>query len=112
MEPVQADMSRVSILSEAITDSRLQEIYLDCVAKVSSLHEEVTHSVTDLEVRFFFRGALLVRIVPYRELLHVHVGDNPGWEVRIREEEGYLETLDLILNQFLRIFSGRPASAR
>lgn len=99
------------MLSKAITDSRLQEIYLDCIASVSALHDEVTHTVTGLEVRFFFRGALLARVVPYRELLHIHIGDAPGWEVRVRDEQGYSETLDLILHHFLRIFSIRPAMA-
>lgn len=107
MEHIPAD-SPCAMLSEAITDSRVRELYLDCIANVSGLHEEVTHAVTGLEVRFFFRDALLARIVPYRELLHIQVGNASGWEIRVREEQGYLETLDLIIHQFLHIFSNRP----
>jgi hypothetical protein len=99
------DDPRASMLSEGISDGKLRDIYIELIQRLISLHEEIKLSCSDLEVRISFRGALIARVVPYRELLHIRVGDAPGWEVRVREEQGYLETLDLAIHQFLRVVS-------
>lgn len=111
MDPIRDGSKRVTRLSEVISDSRVREIFLHCMKSVDSLHADVTASVSDLEVRFFFRDEQIVRIVPYHSLLHVQVGGEPGWEVRVRESRGYLETLDMIVHRFLRICAGRSAAA-
>jgi hypothetical protein len=44
--------------------------------------------------------------VPYRELVHIQVGDSPVWEARIRNERDYLEAVDMMLRAFVRMASG------
>lgn len=72
------------------------------------LHEGITVQPSAVEVRLFLGSDLLCRVVPYRELLHVQIGDSPGWETRVRDEGGFLEAVDRLLHRFLLICSGPP----
>ena len=79
---------------------RLYERYIGRLAEMS---QDIDVRVSTVELRAFYRDELLCRVVPYRDLFHVLVGDHPVWETRVRNEETYLETTDRTLQRFLQI---------
>jgi hypothetical protein len=72
------------------------------VDELARLHGDVSLSVGTVDIRAEAWGRQLCRIVPYRELIHVQVGEAPMWESRVRDEAAYLEAIDMILSTFLR----------
>lgn len=78
------------------------------VEELSSLHRDVTVVTSDVDIQAEVRTARgvrgLCRIVPYRELIHVQVGDRIMWESRVRDDAGYYQAVDMILRSFLRAF--------
>jgi len=72
------------------------------------MSQDIDVRVSAVELRAFYRDELLCRVVPYRELFHVLVGDHPVWETRVRNEETYLETTDRTLQRFLQIHASSP----
>ena len=72
------------------------------------LHGDIHVQATSVEIVFSFRDRLLCRLAPYRELFHVQVGGNPGWETRVRSETGFLDTVDRTLERFLDIYGAAP----
>jgi len=76
------------------------------VDELGSLHGDIEVVGTGVDIRAEFRGRTLCRLVPYRELVHIQVGDSPVWEGRIRNDRDYLEVVDMILRAFVRMASG------
>jgi hypothetical protein len=106
-----ADFSRAVRLADTISDGRMRELFVDFIESVSSMHQDIMVQATDFEVRMMFKGSMLCRIVPYRELMHVQIGDQLAWEIRVRDDESWLEALDMAIRHSLRVvFSAQPAS--
>lgn len=104
--PAQAPPSHVPpavrALADTIADAGARERFVRLVTEVGRLHPGVDVTVTGVDVRAEFNGGTLCRIVPYRELIHVQVGEDPMWETRVRTDAGYLAALDRIVDAFLR----------
>lgn len=66
------------------------------------LHSEVRVQETPYELSIQFRDVSLCRVVPYRELLHVQVGQDPVWETRLRSAREWPEVMERIVRAFLR----------
>ena len=99
-----------------LQDGRLSGSFGDIIANVSvrgffhelvdvltHLHEDVEVQYSPVDIRAEYCGRTICRIVPYRELVHMQIGDDPVWEVRIRGEAGYLDAVDLIFDVFLKL---------
>jgi len=56
-----------------------------------------------VELRADFENHLFCRVVPYRELLHIQVGTDPTWEIRVRDRAAYAGAVDRIFREFLRL---------
>jgi hypothetical protein len=91
-----------SNLADVVADRDLERLVDDTRLALTSLHSEVRVEETSVEMRGEFRGAVLCRVVPYRELLHFQVGENPTWEARLRTESEYAEVMERIVRAFLR----------
>jgi hypothetical protein len=92
-------------ISDAVSHAHVRDSCARLVEDVASLHREVTIAGTGVDIRAEFRGRLLCRVVPYRELLHVHVGDGPTWEARVRNESDYVSVVDAVVRAFRRMAS-------
>lgn len=88
---------------EIITDSSVRGYYREIIDHLRKLHEGVTVSYCDVDVRAEYGGRLICRIVPYRELLHIQIGHSPVWEVRVKNETGFMEAMGHILETFLKL---------
>ena len=99
-----------SALADVITDQSVRSMYGSLVECLESLHGSVRVKESGIELRAEFENNLLCRVVPYRELLHIQVGKDPTWEVRVRDRSGYAGAVDRILREFLRLSAGGPAS--
>jgi hypothetical protein len=109
VHPMQAEYPDRSNLGEIIFDRRLRNLYERFLAEIRGLHDEVLFESTRVEVRVFFRNTLLCRVVPYRELFHVQIGDQDPWEIRVRDKATCVRTLDCVLGMFFKIFThGEP----
>jgi hypothetical protein len=86
-------------------------MYDRLVRFLHELHTDGCVSESGVELRAEMAGRLLCRVVPYRELLHIQVGDAPTWEVRVRDEAGFLDAVDRILNTFVRVLAASAVSA-
>lgn len=107
MHYVQVGFPGQSNPGEIIFDRRLKDHYERFLAQIGGIHDEVVFEATRVEVRVFFREALLCRIVPYRELFHVQIGEENPWEIRVRDEATCLRTLDRVLEAFFELFTSR-----
>lgn len=90
-------------------------MYERLVAILGGLHTDVSVGETGVELRARVGERTLCRVVPYRELLHVQVGDAPVWEVRVRDEAAFLDAVDRILRAFVGIVASsrtRPTGMR
>lgn len=94
------DEERVVDLGDVIADAAVHKLYHRLIAYVSGLHEDLDMRRSAVEIHAEYHGRPLCRIVPYRELLHIHVGDAPAWEVRVRDDAGFLEAVHRILENF------------
>jgi hypothetical protein len=74
-------------------------------AALARLHREVRVTETSMDLQAEFRGVPLCRVVPYRELLHVHVGESPEWETRVRHASEFPPVMDHVVRAFLRAFA-------
>jgi hypothetical protein len=86
--------------------AHVRDLCARLVEDLGALHREVEVVGTGVDIRAEFRGRTLCRLVPYRELVHIQVGDSPVWEARIRNERDYLEAVDMMLRAFVRMASG------
>jgi hypothetical protein len=85
--------------------------FYELVKIVSGLNADVDVQYGSVDIRVEYTGKCICRIVPYRELIHLHIGESPVWEVRVRDEAAYLEAVDRILDVYLAIVAeaSRPA---
>lgn len=104
MQHALMSMPQVSNLVEKLSSGYLKSLFSELISHLAALNEMVEVRSCDFEVRIELSNNLICRIVPYRELLHIQVGDRPGWEVRIRDEQGYFEALDMCISQYLKMF--------
>jgi hypothetical protein len=89
-------------LSERVADRELGRQVDELRVLLPRLHSGVTVCETPYELLVQFREKSLCRVVPYRELLHVQVGQDPVWETRIRSAREWPEVMDRIVRVFLR----------
>lgn len=98
---------------DLITDRSVRELYYRFLDAISGIHGEVELRTTQLESRVYLRDTLLCRVVPYRELFHVQIGDKNPWEIRVRDAASCFDTLDGVLTEFLDRYvsreCGRPS---
>jgi len=85
-------------------------MYDRLVLFLHGLHTDGRVRESGVELRAELGGRLLCRVVPYRELLHIQVGDAPTWEVRVRDEAGFLDAIDRILAVFVRVLAASPGA--
>jgi hypothetical protein len=93
----------------AVPDVRA--LYDRFVAGIRGIHGEMEVRPARLESRILYRGSLVCRVIPYRELFHVQVGGEPVWETRIRDAAGCADTLDRILARFLELHTSRAGAS-
>ena len=110
MPPLPSTPPRESDPGHVITNHELQELYRRFIDSVRDIHADVVVDVSHMEIWVRFDDAVLCRVVPYRELFHVQVGQENIWEIRVRNRLGCLETLDRVLSRFLEIYAKRYAS--
>lgn len=103
MQDQPAEFSRALRLGDEIASAPVRQLYKRYVRLVSGMHDEIEARASAVEVRLFFRSELVCRLVPYRELFHVQVGDGQAWETRVRSEESFLDTMDRTLQRFLAL---------
>lgn len=85
-------------------------MYERLVGILRGLHTDVCVNETGVELRARVGDRTLCRVVPYRELLHIQIGDAPVWEVRVRDEAAFLDAVDRVLRAFTEVVaSGRSA---
>jgi len=99
----------VSALAETISDRYVREMFDSLVELLGGLHNEVTVSADGVDVRVEYSGRQLCRLVPYRELIHIQIGDGSVWEIRVRDETTYFQAADRILRTFV-CFAAFPRS--
>ncbi len=92
-------------LGDEISDSSVRQLFHRFVSQLGGVHHEVRVQATRVEVRFFFGDAFLCRLVPYRELFHVQIGDDPAWEARVRTFDGYAEAIDRAVQRYLEVYA-------
>jgi hypothetical protein len=78
-------------------------MYLRMLALLRSLHRDVRAEESGVELRADYGRHILCRVVPYRELLHVQVGEDPLWEVRVRDRAAFEETVERVLRAYCRL---------
>lgn len=93
-----------SRLAREISDRPVRALFERFVNTWSTIHDDVHIQSTSVELRFFYKDRFLCRLAPYRELFHVQVGEDPGWECRVRSEEGFADTMDRALERFLHVY--------
>lgn len=96
---------------DVIANVAVRGFFHELIEIISSLHEDVDVHHSPVDIRAEYAGKCICRIVPYRELVHLHIGESPVWEVRVRDEAGHLEAVDRILDVYLSLVSaaGRPS---
>lgn len=92
-------------LAGSIADNTVKALFERFVETYAGLHDEIRVHASSVELRFFYRNEFLCRLAPYRELFHVQIGETPAWETRVRSEKGLLETVDVALRHFLRVYA-------
>jgi hypothetical protein len=103
-----------SNLADAVADPAVGRLVDDLRVALGSLHGDVRVVESSLDLRAEFRGTDICRVVPYREVLHIQVGQDPLWETRLRRTEEFPEVMDRIVRVFLRVLAhgpGTPPSA-
>jgi hypothetical protein len=99
--------------ADVVTDQSLRRLYGRLVGILGSLHTDVSVEESSVELRALFGEKPLCRVVPYRELIHMQIGSDPTWEVRVRDSGDFAEAVDRLLRVFLRLAAGaRPRGAR
>ncbi len=99
---------RPSNLAEVVANQALARLVGDLRVALARLHSDVRVVETSLELRAEYHGVVICRVVPYRELLHIQVGQDPMWEARLRRANEFPQVLDRIVRVFLRALA-RPA---
>jgi len=85
-------------------------MYGRLVDSLRSLPGSVRVEESSVDLRAEFGRRLLCRVVPYRELLHIQVGAEPTWEIRVRDRGAYASAIDRIFREFLRMVASEGRS--
>jgi len=109
VQPIPSKLPPESNPGDVIANRELQELYRRFIDSVRDIHEDVVLDINHVEIWARFEDSVLCRIVPYRELFHVQVGQDNIWEIRVRNRSGCLETLDRVLSRFLEDYAKRAA---
>ena len=98
-------------LGDVIANVTVRGFFFELLGILQDLHEDVVVQHGPVDIRAEYLDKCICRIVPYRELVHLHIGESPVWEVRIRDEAGYLDAVDRILDVYLSLVAAdaRPA---
>jgi hypothetical protein len=98
-------------LGDVIVNVGVRGFFCELIQILTDLHEEVEIHHGPVDIRAEYAGNCICRIVPYRELIHIQIGESPIWEVRVRNESAYLDAVDRILDVYLSFVSAasRPA---
>jgi hypothetical protein len=99
-----------SALAEIIVDQSVRAMYLRMLGLLRSLHRDVSVEESGVELRVDYGRHILCRVVPYRELLHVQVSEDPLWEVRVRDRAAFEETVERILRAYCRLAARAPGT--
>ena len=94
-----------------IADGAVRALYHRVLALVSGLHADVRVEESDVDVRVSFGGRPLCRVVPYRELVHVQIGNDFTWETRVRSDQGFRILADRLLREFVAAAARRGTGA-
>ena len=97
-----------SSLAEVVANPALARLVDDLRVALARLHGDVRLVETSMELRAEFHGVAICRVVPYRELLHIQVGEDPMWETRLRKASEFPQVMDRIVRVLLRAVA-RPA---
>jgi hypothetical protein len=89
---------------QVIADTSVQRLFSQLMTDVRGLHSQIRISESEMDVRVEFNGCFLCRMVPYRELVHIQLGEPVTWEVRVRDATGFLSVTDRIAREFIRSF--------
>lgn len=100
-----------SNLADVVADRSLARLVDDVRAALGQLHGEVRVVESPVDLQAEFRGALICRVVPYRELLHFQVGEDPVWETRLRATHEFPQVMERIVRTFLREYARRRSGA-
>ncbi|UCG50434.1 MAG: hypothetical protein JSW58_09470 [Candidatus Latescibacterota bacterium] len=92
---------------DVIANQRVKELYYKFLGAVCGIHDEVILKTSQTESRILFRNTLLCRVVPYRDLFHVQIGEKDTWEIRVKDEACCVDTLDRVLARFLDVYASR-----
>jgi hypothetical protein len=91
-----------SSLAEVVANPALARLVDDLRVALARLHSDVRVMETSMELRAEFHGVAICRVVPYRELLHIQVGEDPMWEARVRKANEFPQVMDRVVRAFLR----------
>ncbi len=91
--------------ADQFDDPAVARLYVDLVEFIGNLDDRVEIDDNGVDVRAQFAGETLARVVPYRELMHVSIGEEPVWEARLRDHRGWMEAADRVLEVFVERFS-------
>lgn len=83
----------------------MRQIYDRLLTGLRVLHHDVAVTENALEARAEYAGRSLCRLVPYREVIHVQIGESPQWESRIRDSAGFHSAMDRLVKTFLEMAS-------
>ena len=98
-------------LAETVADASLRQHFYGLVELLGNLHDEVQLDVGPVEVFARFSGETLCRIVAYRDVLHLQIGESPVWEVRVRDDSAYNAAVDRLVERFLSLSAAVPPQA-
>lgn len=102
--------SRLDAFGDTITNLTVRGLFVELLDILANLGGDVSVVTSPVDIRAEVHGSTVCRIVPYRELIHIHVGEDPVWEVRVRNETGYLEAVDRIFNVYLKVIAAHNTS--
>ena len=100
----------VAQLAAEIADGSVRLLFERLVDEIGNVHPDVETTTTSVEMQLSYRGELLCRLVPYKELVHVRIGEPPGWETRIRSEHALLDAIDRVLMRLLEVHAATAAA--
>ncbi len=105
------ELHRVSKLAGSMRESGLKELFREMCSKVSLLHADMKLDISSVEVRAYLWNSPVCRLVPYPELLHVQVGREPVWDLRLKDRKTYFRAIDRVLEEYLQIVAFNCSSS-
>ncbi len=99
-------------LGDVIVDGAVRDYYREMIRHLENLHGDITIHRSEVDLRAEYAGRLICRMVPYRELLHIQIGESPVWETRVKNETGFMEAMGRILETFLKLASDDRGALR